>query len=325
MAGIRRMDRNLALEVVRVTEAAALAAFRWMGRGDEEAADKAAADAMREALNSLEIDGEVVIGAGERGEVDALFVGDRVGSGSGPAVDIALESLEGTTITAMGGPNALSVVAMAPKGGFLKVPDIYMEKIAVGGGLPDDLIDLDAPPQEALRAIAEAKAMDIEDLVVCILDRPRHEGLIAAVREVGSRIVLIPDGDVSGVIATARPESGIDAYMGVGGAQEGVLAAAALRCVGGQMMARLVARSGDERGRAREHGITDVDRIYRADELASGEVMFAATGVTPGTMLRGVRRIRGGAVTHSIVMRSKTSTVRLMESHHQLDSRGAIV
>ena len=325
MAEIPRMDRNLALEVVRVTEAAALAASRWMGRGDEEAADTAAADAMREALNSLEIDGEVVIGEGERGEVEALFIGDRVGSGSGPVIDIALDPLEGTTIAAMGGPNALSVVAMAPKGGFLRVPDIYMEKIAVGGGLPADVIDLDAPAGETLRTLARAKETAVEDLVVCILDRPRHEGMIAAVRESGARIILIPDGDVSGVIAASRPESGIDMYMGVGGAQEGVLAAAALRCVGGQMKARLVTRSEDERRRIGEHGITDVERVYNTDELAFGDVMFAATGITPGTMLRGVQRTRSGAVTHSIVMRSKTETVRLIESHHRLDRLVAAV
>ncbi|HVM85238.1 MAG TPA: class II fructose-bisphosphatase, partial [Candidatus Binatia bacterium] len=232
------MDRNLALEVVRVTEAAALAASRLMGRGDEKAADQAAVDAMRTALNSLAIDGTVVIGEGERDEAPMLYIGEKVGGG-GPKIDIALDPLEGTTITAKGGHNALAVVAMAEEGGFLNAPDVYMEKIAVGAGLPDGVVDLDRKPAENLKAVAKAKGMDLRDVVVCILDRPRHAELIAAVRGAGSRIMLISDGDVSGVIATSQPESGVDIYMGSGGAPEGVLAAAALRCIGGQMQGRL--------------------------------------------------------------------------------------
>jgi fructose-1,6-bisphosphatase II / sedoheptulose-1,7-bisphosphatase len=309
------MDRNLALEVVRVTERAALSASMLMGRGDEKAADQAAVNAMREALNSLAIDGCVVIGEGERDEAPMLFIGEEVGAG-GPKIDIALDPLEGTTITAKGGPNALAVVAMASEGGFLNSPDVYMDKIAVGGGLPDEVIDLDATPLENLQALAKAKKMDVRDLVVCILDRPRHSDLIAKVRAAGARIMLIGDGDVSGVIATSQPESGVDLYMGSGGAPEGVLAAAALRCIGGQFQGRLIFRNDGERGRAARCGITDFDRKYKLEDLASGDVMFAATGVTDGSMLRGVRRNAGGATTHSMVMRSKTGTVRLIEAFH---------
>jgi len=310
------MDRNLALEVVRVTEAAALQASLLMGRGDERAADQAAVDAMRKALNSLAINGEVVIGEGERDEAPMLYIGERVGTGEGPEIDIALDPLEGTTITAKGGPNALAVIAMANKGGFLKAPDVYMEKIAIGGGLPDNLIDIDSTPAQNLKSLALAKRAEISDLVVCILDRPRHQELIAKVREAGARIMLISDGDVSGVIATSQPESGVDLYMGTGGAPEGVLAAAALRCIGGQMQGRLVFRNDDEKGRAERHGITDLNRIYTMDQMASGDVMFAATGVTTGAMLKGVRRYPMGAVTHSIVMRSKSGTVRVVEARH---------
>jgi fructose-1,6-bisphosphatase II / sedoheptulose-1,7-bisphosphatase len=309
------MDRNLALEAVRVTEAAALAASRLMGRGDEKAADQAAVDAMRTALNNLEIDGTVVIGEGERDEAPMLFIGEKVGKG-GPKIDIALDPLEGTTITAKGGPNALAVVAMAAEGGFLNAPDVYMDKIAIGGGLPDNLVDLDASVSENLRALAKAKTAQVADLVVCILDRPRHQELIAKVREAGARIMLISDGDVSGVIATSQPHSGVDIYMGSGGAPEGVLAAAALRCIGGQMQGRLLFRNDDERGRAKRLGISDLDRKYSMLDLAHGDVMFAATGVTTGAMLRGVRRFPGGAATHSIIMRSKTGTVRTIEAHH---------
>ena len=309
------MDRNLALEAVRVTEAAALAASRLMGRGDEKAADQAAVDAMRRALNALEIDGTVVIGEGERDEAPMLYIGEKVGAG-GPGIDIALDPLEGTTITAKGGPNALAVIAMAPEGGFLNAPDVYMDKIAVGGDLPEAVVDLDRPAGENLRALAEAKGVEVSDLVACILDRPRHAKLIADVREAGARIMLISDGDVSGVIATARPRSGVDIYMGSGGAPEGVLAAAALRCIGGRMQGRLLFRNEDEAGRARRMGIEDLDRKYDLLDLARGDVMFAATGVTGGAMLRGVRRFPGGASTHSIVMRSKTGTVRAIEADH---------
>ncbi len=309
------LDRNLAMEVVRVTEAAALAASRLMGRGDEKAADQAAVDHMRRALNSLAIEGTVVIGEGERDEAPMLFIGEKVGQG-GIKVDIALDPLEGTTITAKGGPNALAVIAMAEQGGFLNAPDVYMDKIAVGGGLPADLVDLDATPEANLKAVAKAKGLDVSDIVACILDRPRHAELIAKVREAGARIMLISDGDVSGVIATSRPESGVDIYMGSGGAPEGVLAAAALRCIGGQIQGRLLFRNDDERGRAKRLGITDLNRKYSMLDLAKGDVMFAATGVTDGTMLKGVRRFQNGASTHSIIMRSKTGTVRTIEATH---------
>jgi fructose-1,6-bisphosphatase II / sedoheptulose-1,7-bisphosphatase len=311
-----QMDRNLALEAVRVTEAAALSASRLMGRGDEKAADQAAVDAMRQALNGLSIEGTVVIGEGERDEAPMLYIGEKVGTGSGPKIDIALDPLEGTTITAKGGSNALAVVAMAEAGGFLNAPDVYMDKIACGGGLPENVVDLDASPADNLRNLARAKKAEVADLVVCILDRPRHAELIARVREAGARIMLISDGDVSGVIATSQPESGVDIYMGSGGAPEGVLAAAALRCIGGQFQGRLLFRNDDERGRATRIGIKDLNRKYGLLDLAKGDVMFAATGVTNGTMLRGVRRFAGGAVTHSMVMRSKSGTVRLVEATH---------
>ncbi|WP_193182611.1 class II fructose-bisphosphatase [Nisaea sediminum] len=316
------MDRNLALELVRVTEAAALAASRLMGRGDEKEADQAAVDAMRNALNNLDIDGTVVIGEGERDEAPMLYIGEKVGKG-GPKIDIALDPLEGTTITAKGGPNALAVVAMANEGGFLNAPDVYMDKIAVGGDLPEGVVDLDNTVLENLTNLAKAKNMAIEDLVVCILDRPRHSELIAQVRAAGARIMLISDGDVSGVIATSQPMSGVDMYMGSGGAPEGVLAAAALRCIGGQMQGRLLFRNDDEKGRAHRLGITDLDRKYGLLDLANGDVMFAATGVTTGTMLRGVRKFPGGAFTHSIVMRSKTGTVRTIEAHHDWTRKSA--
>ena len=300
-----KMDRNLALEVVRVTEAAALAASKLMGRGDEKAADQAAVDAMRSALNGLQIDGTVVIGEGERDEAPMLYIGEKVGAG-GPKIDIALDPLEGTTITAKGGANALAVIAMAEEGGFLNSPDTYMDKIAVGGGLPDDIVDLDEDIAVNVKNLAKAKKMDISDLVVCVLDRPRHEEYIRKIREAGARISLITDGDVAGVIATATPSTGIDLYVGTGGAPEGVLAAAALRCIGGQMQGRLVFRNDDEKARAARCGITDLGRKYGLLDLAKGDVMFATTGVTPGSMLQGVRRIPGGATTHSLVMRSKT-------------------
>ncbi len=309
------MDRNLALEAVRVTEAAALSASRLMGRGDERAADQAAVDAMRQALNALAIEGTVVIGEGERDEAPMLYIGEKVGAG-GPRIDIALDPLEGTTITAKGGQNALAVIAMAEEGGFLNAPDVYMDKISVGGGLPPEIVDLDEDPGKNLAELAKAKNIGVADLVACILDRPRHAELIARVRESGARIQLISDGDVSGVIATTRPESGVDVYMGSGGAPEGVLAAAALRCIGGQMQGRLMFRNDDERARAARWGIEDLDRKYSMTDMASGDVMFAATGVTDGSMLRGVRRLGGGATTHSIVMRSKTGTVRVIKAQH---------
>ena len=314
-----RMDRNLALEAVRVTEAAALSASRLMGRGDEKAADQAAVDAMRKALNGLAIDGTVVIGEGERDEAPMLYIGEKVGTGQGPKIDIALDPLEGTTITAKGGQNALAVIAMAEAGGFLNAPDVYMDKIAVG--VDEGVVDLDAPPAENLKNLAKAKNVAVSDLVVCILDRPRHSDLIGKVRAAGARIMLISDGDVSGVIATARPDSGVDIYMGSGGAPEGVLAAAALRCIGGFMQGRLLFRNDDEKGRARRLGIDDLNRKYGLQDLAKGDVMFAATGVTTGTMLQGVRRIDHGAVTQSMVMRSKSGTVRMIDAVHNFERK----
>jgi len=316
------LERNLALETVRVTEAAALSASRLVGHGDEKAADQAAVDAMRKALNSLNIDGTVVIGEGERDEAPMLYIGEKVGvgaSGGGPKVDIALDPLEGTTITAKGGANALAVIAMAESGNFLNAPDVYMDKIGVGPGLPAGVVDLDMSPAENLKSLAAAKKCDVADLLVCILDRPRHADLISKVRASGARIMLISDGDVSAIIATAQPESGVDIYMGSGGAPEGVLAAAALRCIGGQMQGRLMFRNDDEKGRAHKLGIKDLNKKYSMLELAKGNVMFAATGVTNGAMLRGVRRFAGGAVTHSLVMRSKSGTVRYIEAHHRFE------
>ena len=321
MVDTGKMDRNLALEVVRVTEAAALAASRQMGRGDEREADQVAVDAMRDALNSLDIDGTVVIGEGERDEAPMLFIGEKVGTGDGPKIDIALDPLEGTTITAKGLTNSLAVIAMAEHGGFLNSPDVYMDKIAVGGGLPDGIVDIDKEPAENLQNLAKAKGLDVKDIVACILDRPRHEELIRKVRDAGARIMLITDGDVSGVMATSEEASGVDIYIGSGGAPEGVLAAAALRCIGGQMQGRLMFRNDTERGRAERCGITDFDRKYDLLDLASGDVMFAATGVTNGTMLDGVRRFSGGAKTHSLVMRSKSGTVRYIEAIHNFNRK----
>jgi fructose-1,6-bisphosphatase II / sedoheptulose-1,7-bisphosphatase len=321
MAETGKMDRNLALEVVRVTEAAALAASRQMGRGDERMADQVAVDAMRNALNSLDIAGTVVIGEGERDEAPMLFIGEEVGTGNGPKIDIALDPLEGTTITAKGLTNSLAVIAMAEHDGFLNSPDVYMDKIAVGTGLPEGIVDIDNEPAVNLANVAKAKGVDVTDIVACILDRPRHEDLIKKVRDAGARIMLITDGDVSGVMATSEEASGVDIYIGSGGAPEGVLAAAALRCIGGQMQGRLMFRNDDERGRAERCGITDFDRKYGLLDLASGDVMFAATGVTTGTMLNGVRRFAGGAKTHSLVMRSKSGTIRYIEAEHNFDRK----
>ena len=313
-------DRNLALELVRVTEAGALAASRWMGRGRKNEADGAAVEAMRRAFDTVAIDGTVVIGEGEMDEAPMLFIGERVGAG-GPAMDIAVDPLEGTTLTAKGAANALAVVALAEKGNFLHAPDVYMDKIAVGAGLPPGVVDLDAPVAENLRNLARAKQRDINDLVVCTLDRDRHAELIAHCREAGARIVLLSDGDVAGVIATTQPDSGVDIFMGSGGAPEGVLAAAALRCAGGQMQGRLLFEDAAQAERARGMGVTDPRRKYDLAEMAKGDVMFAATGVTGGAMLRGVRRFGSGAITHSIVMRSKSGTVRYVEAHHNFEMK----
>ncbi len=316
------LDRNLALEAIRVTEAAALAASKWMGKGKEKDADHAAVEAMRNVLNRLDMDGTVVIGEGERDKAPMLYIGEKVGTGNGPSVDIALDPLEGTTICATGGPNALAVIAMAEKGGFLHAPDVYMEKIAVGGGLPEDVVGLGAKPAENLKNLAKAKKCEVSDLVAVILSRPRHEEIIAQVREAGARIQLIPDGDVAGVIATAIASAGVDIYMGIGGAPEGVLAAAALRSIGGQMVGRLIFDGEDaQKERAKHMGITDFNKHYKLEELASGDVMFAATGVTNGSMLEGVRRFSGGAITHSIVMRSKTGTVRKIFAEHNFNRK----
>ena len=316
------MDRNLAMEVARVTEAAALAASKLVGRGDKVAADQVAVDAMRSALNTLHMQGRVVIGEGERDEAPMLYIGEEVGDGKGPEIDIALDPLEGTDITAAGGANALAVIALTDKGGFLNAPDTYMEKIAIGPGIDPSILDLDAPIGDVLQKLAKEKGGEVNDLNVCILDRPRHEGIMKGVREAGARITLIGDGDVSAVIATSEPDTGIDLYVGTGGAPEGVLGAAALQCIGGAMLGRLIFRNDTEKARAEKWGISDLNKIYTTDDLAKGDnVMFAATGVTDGTMLRGVRRYPGGAKTSTIVMRSKSGTVRRIEAEHNFNRK----
>ena len=319
------LDRVLVLEMVRVTENAAIAASRLIGRGDEKAADAAAVEAMRDALNQLDFDGTVVIGEGERDEAPMLFIGEKVGRGhkegtgpSGPRIDIALDPLEGTTITAKAGPNALAVLAIAEEGGLLNAPDVYMDKIAVGPGYPPGIIDLNRTPTENVRAVAAAKGVAPNEIIVCVLDRPRHEGLVAELRGLGCGIMLIPDGDVAGVIATTNPDTSIDLYMGSGGAPEGVLAAAALRCVGGQIQGRLLFRNDDERSRARRWGITDLDRVYALEDMARGDCIFAATGVTDGSMLKGVKRRKDGVVTtESVVMRASSGTIRWVSGEHR--------
>jgi fructose-1,6-bisphosphatase II / sedoheptulose-1,7-bisphosphatase len=321
-----QLDRVLVLEMVRVTEAAAIAASKLIGRGDEKAADAAAVEAMRLAFNDLYMDGTVVIGEGERDEAPMLYIGEKVGSaiGTGPKIDIALDPLEGTTITAKAGPNALAVLAIAEEGGLLNAPDVYMDKLAVGPGYPDGVIDLRRSVQENVEAVATAKGVDPHEIIVCVLDRPRHERLIAQLRAIGCGVMLIPDGDVAGVIATTDPETGIDIYMGSGGAPEGVLACAALACVGGQFKGRLLFRNEDERARARKWGITDLDRIYDLADLAKGDCIFAATGVTDGSLLDGVKRLPGGRLTtQSVVMRASTGTVRWVKGEHRTDRKGA--
>ena len=313
-------DRNLALELVRVTEAGALAASRWMGRGKKNEADGAAVEAMRRAFDSVAIEGTVVIGEGEMDEAPMLYIGERVGAG-GPPMDIAVDPLEGTSITAKGGPNALAVVALAERGNFLHAPDIYMDKIAVGPGLPEGIVDLDASVGENLRALARAKGRSVNDIVVCMLERDRHAHLMEGCRSAGARIMLLGDGDVAGVIAAAMPEGGVDIYMGSGGAPEGVLAAAALRCIGGQMQGRLLYEDEAQRQRARDMGVNDPDHKYGVSEMAKGDVMFAATGVTSGALLKGVRRFGTGAYTHSMVMRSKSGTVRYIEANHNFATK----
>jgi fructose-1,6-bisphosphatase II / sedoheptulose-1,7-bisphosphatase len=314
------LDRVLVLEMVRVTEAAAISAARLIGRGDEKAADAAAVEAMRAALNELAMDGTVVIGEGERDEAPMLFIGEKVGSaiGTGPRIDIALDPLEGTTITAKAGPNALAVLAIAEEGNLLNAPDVYMDKLAVGPGYPAGVIDLDKSPTENVSAVAAAKGVAPDEIIVCVLDRPRHAALIAELRAIGCGIQLIPDGDVAGVIATTNEDTGIDLYMGSGGAPEGVLAAAALRCVGGQFKGRLLFRNDDERGRARKWGITDLNKIYDLEELAKGDCIFAATGVTDGSLLAGVKHRRDGVMTtETVVMRASSGTVRWVKGEHR--------
>jgi len=313
-------DRNLALELVRVTEAAAIAASRWIGLGQKNEADGAATEAMRKAFDTVAIDGTVVIGEGEMDEAPMLYIGEKVGSG-GPKMDIAVDPLEGTTLTAKGGPNALATIALAEHGNFLHAPDIYMDKIAVGGGLPPEIVELDASVGRNLRNLALAKRCDVSDLVACILDRDRHKELIAKTREAGARIMLISDGDVAGVIATSMPDSMVDIYMGTGGAPEGVLAAAALRCVGGQMQGRLMYENDEQIERVRTMGHNDPRRVFTCEDMAKGDVMFAATGVTSGAMLRGVKRFGSGAVTHSVVMRSLSGTVRYIEARHNFSQK----
>ena len=315
------LDRVLVLEMVRVTEKAAIAASTLIGRGDEKAADAAAVEAMRDALNALYMDGTVVIGEGERDEAPMLFIGEKVGSapGRGPKIDIALDPLEGTTITAKAGPNALAVLAAAEHGNLLNAPDVYMEKIAVGPGYPAGVIDLKKTPTENIMAVAAAKGVPAREIIACVLDRPRHEKLIAELRAIGCGIMLIPDGDVAGVIATTNPETTVDIYMGSGGAPEGVLACAALRCVGGQFKGRLVFRNDDERARARKWGIEDLDRIYDLEDLAKGDCIFAATGVTDGSLLAGVKRLPGGRMTtESVVMRASSGTIRWVRGDHRV-------
>ncbi len=313
------LDRVLVLEMVRVTEAAAVAASKLIGRGNEKAADHAAVEAMRAALNELPIDGTVVIGEGERDEAPMLYIGEKVGSAQdgGPKIDIALDPLEGTTITAKAGPNALAVLAVAEQGNLLNAPDVYMDKLAVGPGYPEGVIDLSKSPSDNIRAVAAAKGVDPSEIIACVLDRPRHERLIAELRALGCGIQLIPDGDVAGVIAVTNPDTTIDVYMGSGGAPEGVLAAAALRCVGGQFQGRLLFRNDDERARAAKWGVEDLDRIYHLEDLAQGDVIFAATGVTDGSLLDGVKRRGNCLTTESVVMRASTGTVRWVKGEHR--------
>ncbi len=312
------LDRILTLELVRVTERAAVAAARLRGRGDEKAADQAAVDAMRAELNRLPIKGTVVIGEGERDEAPMLYIGEEVGTGEGPEVDIALDPLEGTTICAKNLPNSLAVIAIAEKGSLLYAPDVYMDKIAVGPGYPAGVVDIDATPQENIENLARAKGVPVSEITACILDRPRHARLIEAVRATGAAIRLIGDGDVAGVIHTTDPaETGIDIYMGTGGAPEGVLAAAALRCIGGQMQGRLQLNSEDKIARAAKMGISDPNKVYTMEEMARGDVLFAATGVTDGNMLSGVKFGRDMIQTHTIVMRSSSGTVREIKARHQ--------
>ena len=306
-------DRMLSLGLARVAEQAAIASAQWVGRGDEKAADQAAVNAMREQLNMLEIQGVVVIGEGERDEAPMLYIGEEVGTGEGPGVDIALDPLEGTTLTAKDMPNALTVIAMGPRGSMLHAPDVYMDKLAIGPGYPTDVVSLEMSPKERVEALAAAKGCKTEDITVCILERPRHADMIAEVRATGASIRLITDGDVAGVMHCAEADvTGIDMYMGQGGAPEGVLAASALKCMGGQIWGRLLFRNDDEKGRAAKAGITDLDRIYSRDEMVTQDVIFAATGVTNGSLVEGLKTEPGWVTTETLLMRSKSGSVRRM-------------
>ncbi len=323
MSDYNTSDRNLAMEAVRATERAAIAAARHLGSGDEKAADLAAATAMHEALARLSIDATVRIGEGEGGATPLLYVGETLGVGEGPKADVALVALEGKSIVARGGYNALSVLAMSEDGGFLSVPDIYMDKIAIGAGYPEGIIDLDAEPADNLKALAEAKEIPVGQLTVCLLDRPRHSKLIEQIRQVGARIQLILDGDVSGVISAAYSQSDVDVYLGIGGAPQGILSAAAVRGIGGQMQTRLVIRGNEDADKAKAAGIADPDRKYTLNEMARGHVTFAATGVTQGSTLKGVQFGKTSVVTHSLVVRSLTRTFRFIEGHHDFSDDGA--
>jgi fructose-1,6-bisphosphatase II / sedoheptulose-1,7-bisphosphatase len=317
------LDRVLVLEMVRVTEAAAVAASKWIGRGDDDAADAAAVEAMREALNELPFDGTVVIGEGERDEAPMLYIGEKVGSaqGTGPRIHIALDPLEGTTLTAKAGPNALCVLTISEEGGLLNAPDTYMEKLAIGPGYPGGTIDLAMSVTDNIRSIAEAKGVPANEIIACVLDRPRHDSLIEELRSLGCGVNLITDGDVAGVIAVSDPDTSVDVYLGSGGAPEGVLAASALRCVGGQMQGRLIFRNDDEIARARRWGIENLDRIYTLEEMAKSDCIFAATGVTDGSLLKGVHRRANFITTESIVMRASSGTIRRVSAeHHKWDN-----
>ena len=304
--------------IVNATEKAAVAASKLIGLGDEKAADQVAVDAMRTALNEIDFKGRIVIGEGERDEAPMLYIGEEVGSGKNDEVDIALDPLEGTTITAKGMPNSLSVIAAAQKGGLLYAPDTYMNKIAVGGQLPKDVVDLDASVEDNVKSIADVKKIKASDVTACVLERPRHSDQIESLRSIGAKIVLIPDGDVAGVIMTTQTNNPVDIYLGIGGAPEGVLAAAALQCIGGQMQARLVINSDDEKSRAQKIGIKDLDKKYNLDELAHGDIIFSATGVTEGTMVRGVRNVNNNYITHSLVLRSNDSSTQYIETYHKI-------
>jgi fructose-1,6-bisphosphatase II len=316
------MDRNLALEFVRVTEAAALGAAKWMGFGNDKAADQAAVDYMRKAFSAISFEGTVVIGEGERDEAPMLYIGEKIGKGGGPKLDIAIDPLEGTTLTAQGRPNAISVVAAAPSGHFLNAPDTYMKKIAVGP-CAAGVIDINAPVKDNVRAVAKKLGRDVSKVTVVVLDRPRHADIIKDVREIGARICLIQDGDVAAAVATAFPlDSEIDLLLGIGGAPEGVLAAAALQCLGGDMQGQLKPRNEEEIQRAHKMGVKNIDKVFTINELAKpDDIMFAATGVTNGSFLKGVRLTADGAITHSVVMRSKTGTLRYIEAHHKFSKK----